>query len=55
VGEKSERFLDWAAKPLGPNGGKDLRVFWNAVPHSSDADDPESKDWSQSEPDPKAP
>jgi hypothetical protein len=55
VGEQSEKFLDWAAKPFGPNGGMDLRVFWNAVPHSHEGKNSEGKDWSQSEPDPKAP
>jgi len=55
MGERLEHFLDWAAEPNGLTGGKDLRVFWNAVPHADDADNPADKDWAASEPDPDAP
>jgi hypothetical protein len=54
MGEKIEEFLDNVAKP-GIFGGKDLRVFWNAVPHEDDPAHPEDKNWADSEPDPNAP
>jgi hypothetical protein len=56
MGERIEAFLDnlAAQAPFG-GGGKDLRAFWNGVPHTEDPDHPEDKDWSTSEPDPKAP
>lgn len=50
MGEKAEKFLDGAAL-IGDN----YRVFWNAVPHESDPQHPEDKDWADSEPDPDAP
>jgi hypothetical protein len=53
--ERIERFLDWSAEPSLLGSGKNLRVFWNAVPHVDDPDHPEDKNWSLSEPDPKAP
>jgi len=54
TGERIERFLDRAAEP-SVIGGRDLRVFWNGVPHIEDQDNPDDKDWAASEPDPKAP
>jgi hypothetical protein len=55
MGERIERFLDWSAEPSPLGSGKNLRVFWNAVPHVDDPEHPEDKNWSLSEPDPKAP
>jgi hypothetical protein len=55
VGEKFEEFLDNLAQPTVLSGGKNLRVFWNAVPHEADPDHPEDKDWADSDPDPHAP
>ena len=54
MGERTEKFLDVLADgSLGQS--RNLRVFWNAVPHVDDEDHPEDKDWSASETDPKAP
>lgn len=55
MSERLERWLDEVAKPWGINGGSNLRVFWNAVPHRVDDDHPDDKDWAASEPDPDAP
>lgn len=55
VGERIEKFLDLAAKPTLIYTGTNVRVFWHAVPYSAEGADAESKDWSKSEPDPKAP
>ena len=55
VGERDEKFLDWAAKPTLIHTGTNFRVFWHAVPHSVEGADDEGRDWSNSEPDPKAP
>ena len=55
MSERTEKFLDEAAKPVGLSSGHNLRVFWNAVPHEEDAEHPDDKDWSDSEPDPDAP
>ncbi|GAB3614481.1 hypothetical protein [Humibacter ginsengisoli] len=56
MGERIDAALDYLAAPGAfGGGGKDLRVFWNAVSHVVDPDHPEDKDWSNSEPDPSAP
>ena len=55
MGERIERFLDRVAEPSGLSSGKNLRVFWNAVPHVDDEEHPEDKNWAESAPDPDAP
>ena len=55
MSERTEKFLDEAAEPIGLSSRHNLRVFWNAVPHEEDAEHPDDKDWSDSEPDPDAP
>ncbi|MGH1522733.1 hypothetical protein ACRAWC_01035 [Leifsonia sp. L25] len=55
MGERIEHFLDWAAQPSDLSGGKDLRVFWNSVPHNEDEASADDKNWAASEPDLDAP
>jgi hypothetical protein len=54
MGERTEKFLDALADPAHGQS-RNLRVFWNAVPHVDDDEHPGDKNWSASEPDPEAP
>lgn len=48
---------DWPAAGVGSyvTPAKIKRTFWDSSRVTHDPDDPESKDWANSEPDPKAP
>ena len=50
MSERSERPLDWLAR-----AGKNVRPFWNGVPHDETAEHPEDKNWAESVADSNAP
>jgi hypothetical protein len=55
MSNEREDWLDSVARGNLFSGGKNLRVFWNGVPHEDAPEHPEDKNWADSEPDPKAP